>query len=561
MGGQPSGTSWLRRAARPALHDPAPGQAPLLQRLPLPRHLSVPLLQHQGEPARACVEPGQQVAKGERIGIATGALSAHVHAPTSGRVRAISHRDTGHASGRAQPCVDLEPDGLDRWQRLPGWPDWHRRPAAELLTRIADAGVTGLGGGVFPTAAKLAPAARPAPVTTLIINAVECEPFISCDQALIRAHPDQVLAGAALLGHLLAARQVLIAVDRGRLPVWQALAATLARATAGSRNTDDPATATQTAAAGQALAGLPAACLQPLAVAPVSGHYPHGGERQLIHALTGQAIAAGRRPTEAGIACINVGTAVACWRAVARGEALVERIVTVTGPGVQAPVNLVAPLGTAVADLVAAAGGYSAQANRLLLGGPMMGRALADDQVPLGKSGNCVLVLAATASAAGQAMPCIRCGECARVCPVRLLPQQLHAHLQARQWPRAATLGLADCIECGLCAQVCPSHIPLLAWFRHGKGELAWQQQQAGQAALALQRHQSRQQRLERVAAEQAERLRARESSPPAAGPGKLPPAVAAALARARAKTAAPAVPDPAAPAAEAATDAGASRS
>lgn len=536
---------------------------PPLRRLPPPGRLYVPLLQHQGEPARPCVVPGQQVCAGERIGNAVGPLSAPVHAPLAGRVLAISERDTGHASGRPLPCIELLPDGRPCRHDLPAWPDWHRRPPADLLARIAEAGVTGLGGAVFPTAAKLAPAtasAGPAagggqpapPVATLIINAVECEPFISCDQALLAAFPEQVLAGAALLGHLLGAGQVLVAVDRAREPLRQGLLATLGRALEQAPEhppAAPPATADADAAAhdsdsGAALAGVPAACLRPLAVVAVPGHYPHGGERQLIHTLTGRALPAGRLPRDEGLACVNAGTAVACWRAVARGEALTERIVTVTGPGVAAPVNLVAPLGTPVADLVAAAGGYTGQAARLVLGGPMMGQAVASDQVPLGKSGNCVLVLAHTPAASARVMPCIRCGDCARACPVQLLPQQLHAHIQARQWPRATALGLADCIECGLCAQACPSHIPLVAWFRHGKGELAWQQHQAGQARAALQRHEARRQRLEQEAAERAARLHAREAATVPAASGQLPPAVAAALARARARTPAPATPE-----------------
>lgn len=472
-----------------------------LRTLPMPPRLYVPLLQHMGEPARACVAAGDVVVRGQRIGEAVGLLSAHVHAPAGGRVLSIRDHQIGHPSGRELPCVELLTDGDHGGPGLPPWPDWRQRDAIALAERLRDAGVVGLGGAVFPTDIKLTAASTP--VHTLLVNGAECEPWIACDDTLLRHRAAEVLAGCTLIAHLLVGPRTVLAVE-------------------------DSMT--------EALAALNAACRPDghagLELVTVPTRYPQGGERQLIRTLLGLEVGAGTVPRQHGVVCINVGTAAAAWRAVALGEPLISRLVSVTGSGVRSPCTLEAPLGTPVSALVAAAGGYSADAQRLVLGGPMMGVALPHDQVPLGKSGNCVLVLAADEVRAPPArLPCIRCGECARVCPARLLPQQLHFHIQAGDWAATTALGLADCIECGLCSFVCPSAIPLVESFRHGKGELAFQAREQARAELSRQRFEARNARLERAAAERAARLQARESALTATAAAEAPDAVAAALA------------------------------
>lgn len=475
-----------------------------LRVLPTPQRLIVPLLQHAGAPARPCVGIGDRVRKGERIGAATETALAHVHAPTSGRVSAIDARDIGHPTGSLLPCIEIEADGDDEWQRMPPLPSWPSLSPALLRARLRDAGVVGLGGATFPADLKLggdAPA-----INTLILNGAECEPYIACDDALMRERAHDVLAGAALLAHVCGARRTVIAIEDR---MHEALAAMRA------------AQANDASLAGIDIQAVPT-------------RYPQGGERQLVRAITGIALAAGVLPRSRGVLCVNVGTAAAAHRAVVFGEALVSRIVTVTGRGVASPCNLDVPVGTPVSALVEAAGGYTPDAQRLVIGGPMMGHAVRHDAIPVGKGSNCVLVLGADdVRAHATEMPCIRCGACADACPARLLPQQLHFHIAAGEWPKVRSLGLADCIECGLCAYVCPSHIPLVEAFRYGKGELAWQVREAERAKLSKARFERRQARLALAAKAREARLKARESGALAASVAQAAAAMAPAAATA----------------------------
>jgi len=448
-----------------------------LQACPMPPLLHVPLLQHAGTPARACVAAGDAVAAGQRIGIAQGELSADVHAPCAGRVRAVERRALARFPGLDAEHVVIETSAALSLHALPAM-DWQASDPAALRERIRDAGVVGLGGAGFPTAGKLSVARA-----LLVLNGAECEPWIACDDALLREHADDVVNGGRLLARVVGAGRVLLAIE-DKMP--EALAAARA-AVAGSGGG--------------------------IEVVAVPTRYPAGGERQLIQVLTGREVPRGGLPRDIGVIVQNVATARAAWRAVAVGEALATRVVTVTGRGVARPGNFVVPLGTSVAHLVQQAGGYTEHAARLLLGGPMMGQALPHDEFAIGKQDNCVLVLSADECTDREPeMPCIRCGDCASACPAQLLPQQLLWHLRADEPARAQDQGLFDCIECGCCDLVCPSHIPLTQPFRQAKVEIGLRAAETRRALAARDRHEQRQQRLQRESVERAERQQARQA-------------------------------------------------
>jgi electron transport complex protein RnfC len=364
-----------------------------------------------------------------------------VHASISGTVTHVEPRLVAGVP-EPVPCVVIRGnDRDDRWPGYPPDPGAAERPAAHLLQQIASGGLTGLGGALFPTARKLA-AAGGAPL--LLLNGAECEPYISCDDILLRERADRVVAGARILLAALGALRCVIAVK-----------------------TDMPAARLALYAALQA-AGDPR-----LGMSVVTAKYPAGGERQLIELVLGREVPAGGRPADVGTVCQNVATAAAVADLFLLGQPLTSRIVTVSGGAVRSPRNIEARIGTPVADLVALAGGYQGEPRRLIMGGPMMGVALASDDLPITSATNCLIaVTAAELGGEVSEMPCIRCGDCVEACPAGLLPQELLAAARTGNLAGLAGLGVNECIECGACDYVCPSHIPLTRHFIGGKAAL-----------------------------------------------------------------------------------------
>ena len=451
---------------------------------PLPPLLVIPLQQHIGAPAKPLVGVGDPVGKGQLIGEAQGALSATVHAPSSGTVVAIEERPVPHASGLSAPCILIETDGREAWADLP--PPLGPKPDPEALReRIRWAGIVGLGGAAFPSSVKLG--VRPGQrIRTLILNGAECEPYISCDDRLMRDRPGRILAGVRLLRDLLQVEECLIAVEDNKPEAIAALRQALAD--------------------GADLEGIE------LVVIPTL--YPSGGEKQLIRILTGKEVPSRGIPAQLGILCQNIATAAAIADAAEEGKPLISRIITLTGRAMGQPRNLEVLVGTPIQDLLALAGGLGPGLRQLLIGGPMMGFACDDLAMPVTKGVNCLLALSATeAPDPGPARACIRCGACAEACPASRLPQQLYWHARARDLDQARAYHLFDCIECGCCAVVCPSHIPLVQYYRFAKAECLAQEREKRQAEHARQRHEAKTARLERLEEERKANLRKKKEA------------------------------------------------
>jgi electron transport complex protein RnfC len=446
--------------------------------LAAPAEAVLPLDQHSGMPAEPVVSVGERVLKGQPVARPRGSISAWIHAPISGHVVAIEERSSSRRGGDRTLSLVIANDGREEAFSLnEPIANFLELAPADLLEHIARAGIVGLGGAAFPTATKLSTAHANA--HTLLLNGAECEPYISCDEMLMRERAADVVLGGRILAHAIGAKECVIGIEQESPAVHAALSAALATAS-------DPA----------------------VRIAVVPNIYPAGGERQLIAAIFQQEVPFPGLPSDIGIVCQNVGTAAAITRWIRDAEPLISRIVTVTGDGVQEPRNWEVRIGTPISDLIAACGGYTPRVHQLLMGGTMMGLALPEDSLSVVKGCNCIVAASLLDLQPRAAeMPCIRCGNCSEVCPARLLPQQLHLNARAQDLEGLERYGLMDCIECGCCDYVCPSQIPLVERFREAKPALAARLTARTNARDSRLRFEARNQRLERLQAEQKQKL------------------------------------------------------
>ena len=415
-----------------------------LQQASLPERLFLPLKQHIGETNKPLVEVGDRVLKGHLIAASPSLICAAVHAPSSGVISAIDHYPVAHPSGQSDTCIVIDVDGKDEAAE-PRIIDPQQLSATDMIELICRAGIVGLGGAAFPSSPKMS-RGKANGIDTLVINGVECEPYITCDDMLMRHYAAEVARGIRYLQQILNPKQTLIGIEDNK-----------------------PEAITEMS---KALTANPLSNTEIISIPTI---YPSGGEKQLIQILTGKEVPHGQLAFDIGLFCQNVGTCVAITNALERDQPLISRVVTLAGDNVREPGNWEVRLGTPISHLLKQAGGYRhGSSGHLVMGGPMMGFSLATDQVPIVKASNCIMVMCE------QTFPqtldyhdeCIRCSNCADVCPAQLLPQQLYWHARARAYERTQEFHLFDCIECGCCSAVCPSQIPLVQYYRAAKSEI-----------------------------------------------------------------------------------------
>ncbi len=399
---------------------------------------TVPLQQHIGAPPKLVVKKGDRVLRGQLLAAPGGFVSAAVHSPTSGTVKAIE-AVMGPLGALCQAVV-VESDGQDEADTsLAPIPDWENTAPDMLKKRVADAGVVGMGGAAFPCHVKLSPPPHKT-IDTLIINGTECEPALTDDHRLMLEHPERIILGARILARILGVREVLLGIEKNKPDAIKLFRKT----TEGTG----------------------------VRVVSLRVHYPQGGEKQLIYALTGRKVPAGGLPMDVGAVVQNVGTAAAVAEAVLEGKPVYERIVTVTGSPVADPGNWLMRCGTSTADAIRMAGGVTRDPVKIISGGPMMGRSIYSLDVPIMKGTSGILLLDADEVVQYSGGACIHCGRCVDACPMNLAPGILSVQAENERFDLAEQWYAFDCMECGCCAYVCPSGRPLVQHMRRAKAEV-----------------------------------------------------------------------------------------
>jgi electron transport complex protein RnfC len=444
-----------------------------IAKLAIPEKLVLPLRQHVGYIPKVKVQVGERVLKGQMLAEAEGTVSAAIHAPTSGTITAISDAVIPHPSGLPDMCITLTPDGKDEWTTLQPV-DWHNTDKKALVASLRASGIVGLGGATFPTHIKVRADGK-SQVHTLILNAAECEPYITCDDMLMRERADEIVKGMEIVKFLLGAENCIVGIEDNKP---------------------------------EATAAMTGACkaLPDTSVKVVPTLYPSGDARRLIHLVSGVEIPHDKRSTDVGIQVFNVATVLAIYRYFTLGEPAIARIVTITG-SVNSPRNFEVLFGTPLQTLIDAAGGVKAGTTHFIMGGPMMGFDLPTIDVPITKAANCIIAATPDLFAPPPpAMPCIRCARCADACPVNLQPQELYWFSKSDNFEKARDYNLFDCIECGCCTYVCPSNIPLVQYYRYAKSEIIAADKAKEAADLARERNEFRLARIEREKLERAQK-------------------------------------------------------
>jgi len=451
-----------------------------IAKLAIPQKLVLPLRQHVGYIPKIKVQVGERVLKGQMLAEAEGTLSAAIHAPTSGTVTAIGEEIIPHPSGLPDMCITLAPDGQDEWTALQPV-DWRNTDKKTLVASLRASGIVGLGGATFPTHIKVRADGKSS-IHTLVINAAECEPYITCDDMLMRERADEIVHGMEIVKFLLGAENCIVGIEDNKPEA--------------------------TAAMAEACKALPNTSVK---VVPTL--YPSGDARRLIHLVLGMEIPHDKRSTDVGVQVFNVATVLAIYRYFVYGEPAVDRIVTMTG-SVNSPQNFEVLFGTPLQTLIDAAGGAKADTTHFIMGGPMMGFDLPTIDVPITKAANCIIAATPDLFAPPPpAMPCIRCARCADACPVNLQPQELYWFSKSDDFEKARDYNLFDCIECGCCTYVCPSNIPLVQYYRYAKSEIIAADKAKEAADLARERNEFRLARIEREKLERAQKHAERAAS------------------------------------------------
>ncbi len=407
-----------------------------------PEKVVIPLQQHIGAPCEPLesIEVGTEVKIGQKIAQSSGFVSAPIHASVSGKITAIGPYN--HPLGRPVEAITIESDGEEKWDdsiKPAGNPD--NLTAEKIREIVREAGIVGLGGATFPAHVKLSPPPEKK-IDIVVINGAECEPYLTADHRVMLENPEEIVFGLKMMIKALGAEKGVIGVEDNKPDALKVLE----QEVAGEDN---------------------------ITVASLHTKYPQGAEKMLIQVTTGRIVPAGGLPLDVGVVNHNVGTAVAITNAVREGKPLVERVLTVTGSGINRPQNLMVRVGTLVSDVLEHCGGLKEETVKLIIGGPMMGLAQPSPDIPVIKGTSGILALTGEDVYLAESSPCIRCAKCVDHCPVQLLPTSIALASEHEMFKKAEKLHAMDCFECGCCAFVCPSKIPLVQWIRIAKAEIA----------------------------------------------------------------------------------------